>query len=102
MRLVRFKDLAAKHLLGQDPIGRERLWQALLRLDRFAYLPHTVRGYIDVALWDLAGRALQLPVFRLAGGFRERVPCYKSGGDLAEVEAYVDGALQAKEEGFSV
>ena len=102
MRLVRFKDLAAKHLLGQDPIGRERLWQALLRLDRFAYLPHTVRGYIDVALWDLAGRALQLPVFRLPGGFRERVPCYKSGGDLAEVEAYVDGALQAKEEAFSV
>ena len=87
-------------LIGQDPIDRERFWQALLRLDRFAYLPHTVRGYVDVALWDLAGKALGLPVFRLAGGFRDRMPCYKSGGDLPEVEAYVDEAVRAKEEGF--
>jgi len=87
-------------LVGENPLDRERLWQALLRLDRFAYLPHGVRGPVDVALWDLAGKAVNLPVFRLAGGFRDRLPCYKSGGNLPEVEDYVADAVQAKEEGF--
>ena len=87
-------------LVGENPIERERLWQALLKLDRFAYLPHSVRGPVDVALWDLCGKAANIPVFRLAGGFRYRLPCYKSGGNLPEVEDYVEDAIQAKEEGF--
>ena len=87
-------------LIGQDPMNRERIWQELVRRDRFNYLPHTVRGYVDVALWDLLGKITNLPVFRLIGGFRDRIPCYKSGGDLATVDDYVRDALQAKEEGF--
>ena len=87
-------------LVGQDPMERERLWQELVHRDRFRYLPHTVRGYLDVALWDLIGKATDLPVFRLIGGFRDHIPCYKSGGNLPEVDAYVRDAVQAKEEGF--
>ena len=87
-------------LIGQDPFERERLWHELVRLDRFSYLPHSVRGLVDVALWDLLGKATDLPVFRLIGGFRDRIPCYKSGGNLPTVEAFVEDAVQAKEEGF--
>jgi L-alanine-DL-glutamate epimerase-like enolase superfamily enzyme len=87
-------------LIGQDPFQRERLWHELVRRDRFNYLPHTVRGLADVALWDLVGKATDLPVFRLIGGFRDRIPSYKSGGNLPSVEAFVEDAVQAKEEGF--
>ena len=41
-----------------------------------------------------------MPVFRLLGGYRDRIPCYKSGGDLETVEEYVADAVKAKEEGF--
>jgi len=34
---------------------------------------------IDIALWDIKGKALNLPLARLVGGFRERVPTYASG-----------------------
>ena len=87
-------------LIGQEVHDRERLWQELVRLDRFAYLPHAVRGYVDVALWDLAGKAVELPVFRLIGGFRQRLPVYKSGGNLPTVADFARDAAQAREEGF--
>ena len=59
---------------------RERLWQELAHSDRFGYLPHTVRGFLDAALWDQLGKATNLPVFRLIGGFRDRIPCNRSIG----------------------
>jgi L-alanine-DL-glutamate epimerase-like enolase superfamily enzyme len=34
---------------------------------------------IDTALWDIKGKALNQPVWKLLGGFRDRVPCYASG-----------------------
>ena len=87
-------------LVGADPLDRERLWQELVRLDRFGYVPHAVRGLVDVALWDLAGKITQLPVYRLIGGFRSRLRVYKSGHNLEEVPAYAEDAARAKEEGF--
>lgn len=87
-------------LIDQDPMDRENLWQELVRADRFSYLPHTVRGYVDVALWDLVGKITGLPVFRLLGGYRDQIPCYKSGGNLESVAEYVADAVLAKEEGF--
>jgi len=87
-------------LVGSDPLDRERLWQDLVRLDRFKYLPHTVRGHVDVALWDLAGKATGLPVYRLIGGFRDRLPVYRSGHNLATVEEYAEDAARSLQEGF--
>ena len=88
-------------LLGTDPLDRERLWQEGMRLDRYKYLAHGVRGLVDVALWDLAGKAANLPVYQLAGGYRDRLPCYMSGHHHDAVEAYVEEALRAKSQGFA-
>jgi L-alanine-DL-glutamate epimerase-like enolase superfamily enzyme len=63
-------------------------------------MPQQIRGFVDVALWDLAGKAVKLPVYQLIGGFRDCVPAYKSGGNPAEIDGFVKEALQAKEEGF--
>ncbi len=87
-------------LIGADPMERERLWNELVRLDRFGYLPHSVRGYVDVALWDLVAKACDLPVYQMIGGFRDRIPAYKMGPDFPSVEDFVQAAVTAKEEGF--
>ena len=67
-------------LIGEDPAGIEKLWQKLFR--RYTYLGS--RGFtsaiisgIDIALWDLLGKALGRPVYDLLGGaIREQVPVY--------------------------
>src|ERR1700739_499084 len=53
-------------LMGQDPLERERLNRLLWARARAA----SVRaiGACDVALWDIAGKAAELPIHRLAGG----------------------------------
>jgi L-alanine-DL-glutamate epimerase-like enolase superfamily enzyme len=67
-------------LLGQNPFDRERLWQAMARWQRGSaqQLSDKALGYADQALWDMAGKATGLPVWRLMGGARDRVPAYGS------------------------
>ena len=71
----------ASHLLGQDPLAGERLWDVLYRSDRHARKGTIMLAIsaVDCALWDLRGKLLDLPVYRLLGGpTRERVACYAS------------------------
>ena len=70
-------------LIGQDPFAIEKLWN-----DMF----WRVRGYgrkgiafqalsaVDIALWDLKAKALDLPLYRLLGPYTDTVPIYGSGG----------------------
>ncbi|MSS70543.1 MAG: hypothetical protein EXS64_03540 [Candidatus Latescibacteria bacterium] len=87
-------------LIGQDPLHRERLWQEMVRLASSAHLPPSVWGCVDVALWDLGGKAVQLPVFRLIGGFRGQVPAYRRGGLHSDAAAFAQEAVEAREAGF--
>lgn len=54
---------------------------------------------VDVALWDVKARALGVPLFRLLGGARERVPIYGSGGfttyDEAQLQRQLSGWVEA-------
>ena len=78
-------------VVGQDPFDAERIWQ-----DLFALTYTSVRGIptlarqqrplvtamsaIDIALWDLKGKAIGRPVWALLGGaLRRRVPAYVTG-----------------------
>ena len=67
-------------LLGQDPFDRERLWQELAHWQRgsAAQLTDRTLAVVDCALWDLAGRKLGLPVHKLIGAYRDKVPAYGS------------------------
>ncbi len=67
-------------LLGQDPFMRERLWLAMARWQRGSsgQLHDRTLAIVECALWDLAGRALGQPVWKLLGGYRDRVPAYGS------------------------
>jgi len=88
----------APAIQGQDPLERERLWAAMHGLSR-AVTPRTI-GAVDVALWDIAGKVAGLPIHRLLGGFRRRLPAYASSATLGAPEAYAEEALRMRQQGF--
>jgi len=78
-------DQCAGRLIGQDPFRTERLWQDMYRA--FFYPPGREKihalGALDLALWDLKGKALDVPVYDLLGGMaRNHCECYRTGGAL--------------------
>jgi len=78
-------------VVGQDPFDAERIWQDLFALTytsvrgipsvaRQARVLVTAMSAIDIALWDLKGKATGLPVHALLGGkLRDKVPAYVTG-----------------------
>jgi D-arabinonate dehydratase len=86
-------------LVGQDPLFVERLWDRMFRADR-GIKRQGIAAYalsaIDIGLWDIAGQAARLPLYKLWGAVADRIPAYGSGGWphyaledlLAEAERY--------------
>jgi L-rhamnonate dehydratase len=76
-------EVAAPALLGEDPLNHERLWDRLYWLlsprGQTGYASHAIAA-LDIALWDLKGKALAQPIWRLLGGARNRVPIYTTFG----------------------
>jgi L-alanine-DL-glutamate epimerase-like enolase superfamily enzyme len=86
-------------VMGQDPLDRERLWQALWSRSRNTTL--RAIGAMDVALWDIAGKVAGLPIHKLLGSYRDRVPAYASSAVLGAKEAYADEAVRFKSQGWT-
>ena len=91
-------------LIGQNPLEIERLWQDMFRLIGFhGWAGAELRAIsaIDIALWDIYGKAAGQPIYQLLGGkSRERVriynTCYDHCYDFNNVENNEAGKL-AKE-----
>lgn len=66
--------------IGEDAFARERIWQNLERTQRGSggHLADRSLGALDQALWDLAGRALNVPVYKMLGAYRDKIPAYGS------------------------
>ena len=86
-------------LLGEDPLAVERLWEKMYRGDRGVRrvgIAGMALSALDIGLWDIAGKAAKLPLYKLWGAVTDRVACYGSGGWskytdkdlLAEAERY--------------
>ena len=66
-------------LIGEDPMRTEHLWQVMLRCGFFPAnrIGTAAISAIDIALWDIKARALDVPLYQLLGGkVRDRVVCY--------------------------
>ncbi|HSV84490.1 MAG TPA: enolase C-terminal domain-like protein [Ramlibacter sp.] len=85
-------------LLGQDALDREWLHQLMRKWSRTFNLRPL--GAVDVALWDLAGKAAGLPIHRLLGTFRTAIPAYASSQKLADAQAYAEQALHFQSLGY--
>lgn len=103
MRLL--TDHLAPRLIGRDADGIEAIWHEL----EFATHATTIGAItaialaaIDTALWDLRARKMGLPLWKLAGGAKDRCPLYTTEGGWLhiETEALVEDALNAKAQGF--
>lgn len=95
----------APYLIGKSALERERIFtdvnRALRQVARIGLAP------VDIALWDIAGKLYDAPIYKLLGGYKESVPCYASTyhGDhqpdgLSSPEAFADFSEQCLELGY--
>jgi L-alanine-DL-glutamate epimerase-like enolase superfamily enzyme len=75
-------------LVGQDPFAREKLWQGLYKWQRGSsgLLTDRTLCAVELALWDLIGKVTGQPVWKLTGGYRDKILAYGSTmcGDAIE------------------
>ena len=95
-------DKLGRYLVGKDPLLIEHHWQYAYRA--FHFRGAAIMGAIsaiDIALWDIAGKHFQVPVYQLLGGKcrdKARVYYHVFG---RKTEDIVRGCIEAKEKGFS-
>ena len=95
----------AKDMIGKDPTKRELIYnnakRCLRKFDRMGI------GLADIALWDLAGKLYEAPIYELLGGWKTKLPAYAStlsgdrSGGLDSPEAFADFAVQCQEMGYT-
>jgi galactonate dehydratase len=87
-----------RYLVGKDPTDIEIHWQAMFRNPRWRGGPilNSAISAVEIALWDITGQALGVPIYRLLGGAaRRRIRMYKDVGSTPE------DFLKAREEGYT-
>ena len=90
-----------KHdLIGLDPLMKEYLWHRVWELDRLEETPIYGLGLIDIALWDLNAKVANMPLYKMLGGFRDRIPVYASTVTYSTIEEFLEIADQCLELGF--
>ena len=93
-----------RHLIGRDPFAIDATFEEIRRFfvfqGGFAGALITALTGIEIALWDLKGKALGVPVYELMGGkFRDKIRVYADcevdpGLNMADVRKVVDGILE--------
>lgn len=94
-------EVVRPQVIGEDPFDYEKIWHKMLDRDRWGgLLPFNAYGAVDVALWDIMGKAVGKPIYKLLGGYRQRVPAYYTTGPIADPENHARAAAAAKAAGF--
>ncbi len=97
--------VAGPALIGLDAMNHEAIWNKLYWLlcprGQTGYGMHAIAA-LDIALWDLKGKALNQPIWKLLGGARPRVPVYTTFGfNFLDRESLADAAQACVADGFS-
>jgi len=109
------EQMVARHVVGEDPMRIERMWQRLCRQTFWGQgggpVVYGAMSAIDECLWDIKGKALDCPVYELLGGkMRDSVRVYANGWyawkspeqprPCNTPQEYHDAALRCLELGF--
>jgi D-galactarolactone cycloisomerase len=89
-------ELLRVFLLDRDPFKVEDF----IKVFRSAKAVGVRAWFMEIALWDIIGKAAGQPIYRLLGGYRDRVKAYASTGELRPPPRRVEDALRIKEMGF--
>ncbi|MEP2531456.1 mandelate racemase/muconate lactonizing enzyme family protein [Shimia sp.] len=95
----------APALIGRDPERIEGIWRDLMFLTHataVGAITSLALAAIDTALWDLKCKKAKIPLWKAAGGVRDRIPLYSTEGGWLHLEqqALVDDALAMQSKGF--
>lgn len=93
-----------EQLVGRDPLQIQALWSSMYKSSLFwgkTGIAIAVISGIENALWDIAGKALGVPVYQLLGGLaHEKLPIYASGGMDKPKQALIQEFDEYKRKGF--
>lgn len=107
-----FIDQYKELIVGEPAYAVERVWEKVFRqIDRWDRSGIAMRALagVDIALWDIVGKAADMPIYKLMGGAREEIEAYHSGGYYpqsceGDVQATIDYVVremgEAYESGF--
>lgn len=84
-------------LLGKDPLMREEIYRELTSWQRRRNTTFRAVGAVDTALWDIAGKAADVPIYKLIGGCKEKIAAYASSQVLACSEEYEEEVRRYQE-----
>ena len=95
-------------IAGMNPFRIEAIWDRMYRYNRKPVAKGiyiSAMGAVDIALWDIVGKALNLPLYQVLGGFSEKIRVYAAGGYyedgkgikelVKEMEGYVSEGFRA-------
>ena len=95
-------------VVGKDPFSINRLWQNMYQgTTRYGRKGAAIRAIsgVDIALWDIMGKKANSPVYKLLGGYADRIKVYASGGFytksdniaelIDEMQKYLQGGFKA-------
>ena len=98
--VVGFVEALRPSLIGQDPMRTEHLWQLMFRCGFFPAnrIGAAAISAIDIALWDIKAKALQVPLYQLLGGkSRDRVVAYPHVVGSTPLELTADAVGKVRE-----
>lgn len=94
----------APKIIGRSPFETEVIWEELFHYARGVGrkgLSFCALSAVDIALWDLKGKILNMPLYKLLGGKKKSVPIYASGGWTSYTDdELVDEALEMVSRGY--
>ena len=88
-----------KVLIGMDPLDNEKIWHEMWRpklVGRRGVTTRVMSG-IDIALWDIKGKQAGMPLYKLLGGFTDKVDTYIAGGYYEKGKGLVELAEEMRQ-----
>lgn len=79
-------------VIRQDPYDREKIEKTIGQKWRVG----PALAVLDICLWDIAGKAMNLPVYKLLGAHKDKIPAYVCTLGYETIEEYVNLALECK------